>query len=369
MARIISLVVLIAILLAIAGLFFRVMASFWLPLFLALLLVVMFGPLHDWFSAPMRGPRADLSHADHRDDPADGAGSVAGPADRSGLRGPVGLSRRAGPPAAGRRPAPGKTPADSDLADITALTDEATHKLVAFSERFGINLDPKDVQTSIGQAVQQFLAPLALRTTQFFGQMLLGLLVMILAVYYFFADGSVMVQAILRLTPLERHRTQELLDQFDSITRAVVAAMLLAAFSQAVLVGIGFYVAGVGSLFLLSVLTMLLALVPFVGSAIVWGPVCFWLYAEQGRTTAALCLLVFCLVIVSMIDNVVKPAVLHGRSNIHPLLALLSVLGGIQALGPIGIFVGPMAVAFLQTLLNMVHTELDNMTRSDAAAG
>jgi predicted PurR-regulated permease PerM len=199
--------------------------------------------------------------------------------------------------------------------------------------------------------------------------MLVGLLVMILAVYYFFADGSVMVQAILRLTPLERDRTQELLDQFDSVTRAVVAAMLVAAFSQALLAGIGFYVAGVGSVFLLSVLTMLLALVPFVGSAIVWVPVCFWLYTMQGRTTTAICLLVYCVVIVSMIDNVVKPAVLHGRSNLHPLLGLLSVLGGIQALGPIGIFVGPMAVAFLQTLLNMVHTELDNMTLANSVQG
>ena len=119
-------------------------------------------------------------------------------------------------------------------------------------------------------------------------------------------------------------------------------------------------------MFLLGVFTMLLALVPFVGSAIVWGPVCFWLYAVQGRATAALCLLVHCLVVVAVIDNVVKPAVLHGRSNLHPLLALLSVLGGIQALGPIGIFIGPMAVAFLQTLLNMVHTELNTMTRSEA---
>jgi predicted PurR-regulated permease PerM len=50
---------------------------------------------------------------------------------------------------------------------------------------------------------------------------------------------------------------------------------------------------------------------------------------------------------------------LHGRSNLHPLLALLSVLGGVKALGPIGIFVGPMAVTFLYTVLMMLHKELD----------
>jgi len=369
MARIISLVVLLAILLAIAGLFFVVMANFWLPLFLALLLVVMFGPLQSWFKGRCGGRGRIAAMLTTTTIllivlvPLLALLIEAGYEAQSVYH--VAMDHL---PPAGAQPS-GKKSVDSDLTDLAALTDVATHKLVAFSERFGINLDPKDVQTNISQGVQRFLAPLALRTTQFIGQLLLGLTVMILAVYYFFADGSAMVQTILRLMPLERDRTQELLDQFDSVTRAVVTAMLLAAFSQALLAGIGFYVAGVGSVFLLSVLTMLLALVPFVGSTIVWGPVCFWLYAVQGRTTTAICLLIYCLAIVSVIADLVKTNVLHGRSNIHPLLALLSVLGGIQALGPIGIFVGPMAVAFLQTLLNMVHIELNSMTRSDAARG
>jgi predicted PurR-regulated permease PerM len=63
-------------------------------------------------------------------------------------------------------------------------------------------------------------------------------------------------------------------------------------------------------------------------------------------------------VVVSMVDNLIKPLVLHGQSNLHPLLALLSVLGGVQALGPIGIFVGPMAVVFLQTGLKMLNLEI-----------
>jgi len=62
-----------------------------------------------------------------------------------------------------------------------------------------------------------------------------------------------------------------------------------------------------------------------------------------------------------MADNVIKPLVLHGRANLHPLLALLSVLGGVQALGPIGIFVGPMVVVFFHALLNMLHTELNTI--------
>jgi predicted PurR-regulated permease PerM len=188
---------------------------------------------------------------------------------------------------------------------------------------------------------------------------------MVLATYYFFADGAQMVQALVRLTPLESGRTQELIDQFENLTRAVVVATLLSAVVQGLLAGVGYYAAGVGSLVLLTALTMLLTLVPVVGSAIVWAPVCLWLLAVEGHTTAAVLLAIYCVAVVSTVDNLIKPWVLRGRSNLHPLLALLSILGGVQALGPIGIFVGPMVVAFLQTLLNMVHVELSGMARKE----
>jgi predicted PurR-regulated permease PerM len=120
------------------------------------------------------------------------------------------------------------------------------------------------------------------------------------------------------------------------------------------------------SVFLLTLLTAVMALVPFLGAASVWIPACLWLYFYDERTWAASLLAIYGAAIVSMADNVIKPLVLHGQSRLHPLLALLSVLGGVQALGPIGILVGPMVVAFLQTLLNMLHRELITMDREPA---
>jgi predicted PurR-regulated permease PerM len=105
-------------------------------------------------------------------------------------------------------------------------------------------------------------------------------------------------------------------------------------------------------------LTMVMALVPFVGATVVWVPACLWLYVSEERTGAAVGLALYCGVVVSSADNFIKPWVLQGRSKLHPLLALLSVLGGVQALGPLGILVGPMIVVFLQTLLNILHREL-----------
>jgi predicted PurR-regulated permease PerM len=141
---------------------------------------------------------------------------------------------------------------------------------------------------------------------------------------------------------------------------------LLSAVVQGILAGFGYFFAGLDSVFLLTMLTMLFALIPFVGATAVWLPCALWLFLFEDRTAAAVALAVYGALVVSMADNVIKPLVLQGRSNMHPLLALLSVLGGVKAMGPIGIVVGPMVVAFLQPLLVMLQTELKTLGKAEA---
>ena len=199
-------------------------------------------------------------------------------------------------------------------------------------------------------------------TTGFLISLLVQGGIMILAMYFFLVDGPAMVENFMRLSPLDDAHERELIDEFDRISRAVVLATLLAAVVQGVLAGIGFWMVGLESVFLLSMITIVFALVPFVGAASVWVPACLWLYFYQGRAWAAILLALYG-VLISTSDNFIKPLVLHGQSNLHPLLALLSVLGGVQALGPIGILVGPMIVVFLQVLLNILHRELVSLDK------
>ena len=103
---------------------------------------------------------------------------------------------------------------------------------------------------------------------------------------------------------------------------------------------------------------MLFSMVPVIGGAAVWAACIAWLYLGQDRVLAATLLGVWGFIAATIADYGIKPYILHGQSNLHPLLALLSVLGGVETLGLIGIFVGPMVVAFLQALLNILRTEL-----------
>ena len=198
-------------------------------------------------------------------------------------------------------------------------------------------------------------------TTSFLGSLVIGLGIMIVSMYFFLLDGPSLIQKLKFLSPMDDEHEDELLDEFRNVSRAVVMATLLAAIVQGILAGIGYYFAGIHSVFLLTVLTTVLALVPFVGATAVWIPASLWLYFMDERPVAAIGLAIYGFSVVSTVDNFIKPYVLHGQSNLHPLLALLSVLGGVSAMGPIGILVGPMIVVFLQTLLKILQRELSSM--------
>ena len=215
----------------------------------------------------------------------------------------------------------------------------------------------EEATNRIQQWGRSLLAPAAGVIAPALGKFVFGVLIVIASLYYFLADGPAMLEAMLRLSPLNSVYVKELLAEFGKISRAVVVATLLSALTQGILAGIGFKIAGVQAVFLLTVLTMIGAMVPFVGAAAIWIPASLWLFFD-GHPAAAAGLALYGLLIVSTSDNIIKPLVLHGQSNLHPLLALLSVLGGVAALGPIGIFVGPMAVVFLQVVLQMLNAEM-----------
>lgn len=195
-------------------------------------------------------------------------------------------------------------------------------------------------------------------------KIIVGAVIMVIAVYFFFAEGPAMLTTLMRLSPLDDTYERELLVEFDSICRAVVTATLLAAVVQGLLAGFGFWLAGLDSVFLLMLLTTVFAMVPFVGAATVWVPAALWLFLYEDRMGAAILLAIYGAGIVSTSDNIIKPLVLSGTSNLHPLLALLSVLGGVQVMGPIGIFVGPMIVVFFKTMLDILQRELTSIERN-----
>ncbi|MEM6330246.1 MAG: AI-2E family transporter [Planctomycetota bacterium] len=397
--RVVSLIMLVAIVLLVTAMFFRVMLQFVAPLFLAGVLVVVFEPLHKWvlsrftkkpqwaalmtttlvagivlipitwlglnalveltavlqpFIDQTEGQTARQAAAA----PAEPGPALSGPA----LAGPALSGAELGDPsgaAAGVAAAGGEDPAAHPVSDvIDKLKEEYGPSIEWYEATFGADFEAQALAlaTQAGETVLSTGVHTLISAVGFF----FGLGIMAFAMYYFLADGPAMVEALMKLSPLDDDYERELLEKFAEVSRAVVVATLLSAAAQGLMAGVGYYFAlDGGPIFLLTAVTMLMAIVPFVGATIVWVPVVAWVFFYQGDTAWAVGLLLWCAIAVSNIDNVIKPYILHGQSNLHPLLALLSVLGGVSVLGPVGILVGPMLVAFLQALLNMLRKELE----------
>jgi len=205
-------------------------------------------------------------------------------------------------------------------------------------------------------------------TGAFLIRLIFGGVILTVATFFFLYDGPSMIKTIMHLSPLDDAYKQELLLEFGRISRAVVLATLLSAIAQGLTAGLGYFVVGMDYLVLLVMLTTVFAMVPFVGPAVIWIPVCLYVGLYEERYLAASLLATWGVLVVGTIDNVVKALVLHGQSQLHPLLALLSVLGGVQTLGPIGIVVGPMVVAMLQTLLSILQRELVQFEKQELSS-
>lgn len=350
----VSLLMLVAVLVLTAAVFFRVMAQFLIPLFLAGVLVVVFEPIHRWVAHRVGGKNFLA------------AGVTTGiiflvvliPTMLLGL---LGFLEAA--------PHLNQESVESAIAGLKDLATRADKWFADQDLPFSLASTLESARGDLGKYAGDFInwIPKGLKALATF---LIGVVVMTLAVFYFFLDGPAMIRSISRLLPLNDDYEIELLEKFSEVSRAVVVATVLSAVVQGVLAGIGYWFAlpGGSPVVLLTVVTTALAMVPFVGALAVWAPVAAYLILQGGDFFwPGVGLALYGALLVSTIDNVIKPVVLHGQSKLHPLLALLSILGGITVLGPVGILVGPMLVAFLQALLNMLRRELDDL--EDVAQG
>jgi predicted PurR-regulated permease PerM len=168
--------------------------------------------------------------------------------------------------------------------------------------------------------------------------------------FFFLRDGKAMLQRGIRLIPMRRERKEDLAATLGGVTRAVVLGTLVTALVQGTLVGIGFAIAGLSSPLVFGAVGALAALIPVVGTALVWVPAAITLVA-QGQNGWALFLTLWSVILVAGSDNVIRPLVVSSSSNVSTLLVFVGVLGGVSAFGFAGIFLGPVLLTLVAALL------------------
>lgn len=164
--------------------------------------------------------------------------------------------------------------------------------------------------------------------------------------FFLFRDGEYLVNRLVRLMPLNETRGRRLMSSVGDAIVANFYAIVAVGGAQGLLVTIGFLIVGVPSAILLGVAAAVCSLIPIVGASLVWLPADGYLLFT-GHIFAALFLVLWGVFVVSMADNVVRPLVVSGKVQANPLLLLFALLGGAQAFGFLGIFLGPVLLSLI----------------------
>ncbi len=178
----------------------------------------------------------------------------------------------------------------------------------------------------------------------------------LLSIFYFLKDGARWRKALVVLSPLSDTDDEKIINKFSRAVNGIIKGYLFIALTQGILMGLGLALFGVPNPALWGLVTMITALVPTIGTAIISVPAIIFLFVT-GQSVEAIGLLIWAVVIVGMIDNLLSPVIVGNKINLPPLLILFSVLGGISLLGPIGILVGPLTISLLYTLISIYRNE------------
>lgn len=179
----------------------------------------------------------------------------------------------------------------------------------------------------------------------------LNFLLMFITMYFLFRDGPRLLAFIRSASPLPEAFESEVIKKFQDVSYATLFGSLLSAAAHGASATILFLSLGLPAPLFWGAIVALASLVPVIGAGLVWIPWGTFLLIS-GQTAKAVILLVVGLLIISSLDNVLKPMVIKGRTDMHPLLVFLSVLGGLEAFGFLGLLLGPLIVALFVSFLN-----------------
>ena len=215
------------------------------------------------------------------------------------------------------------------------------------------NIDVNNLVKQIG-SVTTLIAKYIFDGTR---QLIFTLFIMFFCLYYFFKDNKRLVAKIIDLSPLKNSHERTLLKNFISISRATLRGSLVIAAVQGFLTTLLFMFTGVSSAVLLGVVATLFALIPMIGTAIIWVPVGI-IMLIMGNVWQGITILLFGAVVIGMIDNFLRPQLVGSSTSLHPLIVFLSTLGGIGFFGLTGFLLGPVTAVLFLNLLDIYKMEL-----------
>lgn len=229
-----------------------------------------------------------------------------------------------------------------------------------------------NVEQSVGtfaESIKDQLFPFVQQVLSLSGEILFSIFLMLLCLVYFFPMYERLPQIISRISPLDKDLDEILYKNFRATTKGVLKGTFFVAIIQATAVLIPLLILNIGAPVLLWVIMIILSILP-IGSGLVWGPLGLFLILQginngnPAQVVIAISLIIYSAVIINVIDTTIRPKIIKNTVNIHPLVTILSVLGGIYYFGPLGILYGPLIIVFFISMMDIYHRKFLGVSNS-----
>jgi predicted PurR-regulated permease PerM len=184
----------------------------------------------------------------------------------------------------------------------------------------------------------------------------LDLVIFLMMVFFLLRDAPLLREQVRGVSPFTRGQEAEMLEHLTRTVRGVLQAMLLVPLAQGLVALLGFLVFGLPAPYLWSAMVVFAALIPLVGSPLAWVPAGLYLFSISPAHGVGL--LIYGALLISTIDNILKPLILKGAAQVHTLLGFLAILGGLYAFGFKGLVVGPVVLSLVMSAFRIYRHDI-----------
>lgn len=249
----------------------------------------------------------------------------------------------------------------SDLSGFISQEQLAGLAHTQFLSDWGINFDGNLQQylfEALGKANEWLIAGakgLVTGATSF----IFSLVLILFTMFFFFIDGEGMLKKAMRWTPLPNKYDERIFRKFRAVSYSTIVSTFATAIAQGILGGIGFLIVGLPA-FMGGILISFFSLMPYVGAGIIWVPAAVYLLVT-GQYWQGIFLLAWGGGVISIVDNLIRAYIIKGKSEVHPIFIIFSILGGVVVFGFWGIVFGPLIISLAVTILHIYELEYEEI--------
>lgn len=225
-----------------------------------------------------------------------------------------------------------------------------------------VNFDIVGTVKDVIQTVSSFLVGQSANLVKGLGDSLIQFILILTTIFYFFKDGDKIKDYIKTLSPLPVKYENEIESKLKTTVYGIVVGGFGSAIIQGIIGAIGLQIVGVQYVAFWGTMMAFASLVPYIGASIIWIPICLGLVIN-GNVNGAVFLFIWGFILVSTVDNFVKPFMIGKEANMHPLSTFLVVLGGLFVFGLKGIIFGPLILSLALTIFHIYRLEYKDILK------